>query len=111
MLIDIAKFSESIKELLLNAQKAILNAKVPLGRIKFQTLLIEKNFVQFKIEDNGPGFPDKLLIFEPFTTTDPQSTGIGLATVKELIEHHKGTIKAGKSELGGALIEFIIPVK
>jgi two-component system nitrogen regulation sensor histidine kinase NtrY len=63
--------------------------------------------VQIAIKDNGKGFPEGFPIFEPFYSTDPNSTGLGLATVKELIEEHGGTIKAVPGE--GATIEIEIP--
>ena len=60
------------------------------------------------VEDSGPGFPPNFPIFEPFNSTDPQSTGLGLSTVKELVEKHGGEIIARSSPLGGACVEFSI---
>jgi signal transduction histidine kinase len=65
--------------------------------------------VLIKIEDSGPNFPPNFPIFEPYNSTDPQSTGLGLATVKELIEKHGGLISAEDSPYGGACIKFTIP--
>lgn len=61
---------------------------------------------QFSVTDNGPGIPSSQFdkIFELFTTlgTDGQGNkgnGIGLSTVKRLVEKHGGTI-AIESEAG-----------
>ena len=51
-------------------------------------------FHLLEIEDSGPGIPENVLpkIFEPLFTTKPKGTGLGLATVKNIIEQHNGTI-------------------
>lgn len=115
IILDEGRFAESIKELISNSMKAIskanqANAK---GLIKIVTKLCaysEDMYVTVEIEDNGPGFPPNFPIFEPFASTDPQSTGLGLSTVKELIEKHGGTIQADKSMLGGACIKITLPI-
>ncbi len=46
--------------------------------------------VRLRVQDNGPGFPDKILkrIFEPYLTTKPTGTGLGLAVVKKIADEH-----------------------
>lgn len=107
------RFAESIKELIKNAMTAIKNSRNNKGMIQVSTHLQTvgtSHAVLVKIEDTGSGFPPKFPVFEPFNSTDPQSTGLGLATVKELVEKHGGVIVAHSSPLGGACIEFTIPV-
>lgn len=111
ILLDEGRFAESMKELISNSIKAINKTKKIGGRIKITTKQCtgaECN-VEIKIEDNGPNFPPNFPIFEPFNSTDPQSTGLGLATVKELIEKHGGSISAEDSPYGGACIKVNIP--
>jgi signal transduction histidine kinase len=60
------------------------------------------------MQDNGPGFPIGFPVFEPFHSTDPSSTGLGLATVKELIVAHGGNIWMTRGE--GSCIEMEFPV-
>jgi signal transduction histidine kinase len=105
------RFAESIKELIKNAITAIENSKNGQGRIRISTYLgQEQDYydVLVTVEDSGPGFPEDFPLFEPFNSTDPQSTGLGLATVKELVEKHGGEIHAHASTLGGACVEFSI---
>jgi signal transduction histidine kinase len=44
--------------------------------------------------DSGEGIPDKIIgnIFEPLFTTKQKGTGLGLASCKNIIEEHHGTI-------------------
>jgi len=111
--IDSARFAEAIKELLRNAMKATTGHGG--GEIYVVTRFLkgfggnQGNWL-LEVSDNGPGFPLKLPLFEPFQSTDPQCTGLGLATVKELVEAHGGTITASERAGGGARITLVVPV-
>lgn len=54
--------------------------------------------------DNGKGIAKKTvpLIFDPFYTTAPQGTGLGLYITKEIIESNRGRIRYIKNEHGGS---------
>ncbi|MBN1348479.1 GAF domain-containing sensor histidine kinase [candidate division KSB1 bacterium] len=115
---DSGRLAESIKELLHNAIRIINDKSIP-GRITISTKLIKTEgddlepgkFAMIKIEDNGPGFPSNFPVFSPFHSTDPQRTGLGLATVKELIEAHGGKAKFIPKETSGACFELLIPIE
>jgi len=53
-----------------------------------------KNEIIIEIEDSGPGIINDNLekIFEPLFTTKTTGTGLGLASCKNMIERHQGTI-------------------
>jgi signal transduction histidine kinase len=119
--LDAGRFNETIKELISNSRKAILKNPDPAkqGKIVISTSLLapepsgdnsaKPSYVVVEITDNGPGFPPDFPLFEPFQTTDPQSTGLGLATVKELIESHGGIIEAHNQEGQGVLMRLRLP--
>ena len=69
-------------------------------------------FAQIKVEDNGPGFDAGNIgqIFDPYVTTKPKGTGLGLAVVKKLVEEHAGTILAENRKEGGAVISIRLPI-
>ena len=54
----------------------------------------EKNQLILEFEDSGEGIPKKNLdkIFEPLFTTKQRGTGLGLASVKSIVDTHGGTI-------------------
>jgi hypothetical protein len=76
----------------------------------------DENFYYFRVTDNGMGIPnDKLdTIFELFTTANTadrngnKGNGIGLSTVKKLIENLGGYIKVSSKEKIQTTFEFSI---
>jgi two-component system nitrogen regulation sensor histidine kinase GlnL len=51
--------------------------------------------LEFCVRDNGPGVPDDLMphLFDPFVTTKPSGSGLGLALVAKIIGDHGGVIE------------------
>ncbi|MGH7093685.1 MAG: ATP-binding protein, partial [Stellaceae bacterium] len=69
-------------------------------RITVHTGMVE-DAVELTIEDTGPGIlPEhRARIFEPLFSTKNFGTGLGLATVKQIVGQHGGTIEVD-SEIG-----------
>ncbi len=71
----------------------------------------EKLAVRFKVIDNGPGFSSKILarVFEPYATSKPKGTGLGLAMVKKIIDEHGGKIDIqNRSDSNGAKVSILL---
>jgi two-component system nitrogen regulation sensor histidine kinase GlnL len=51
--------------------------------------------LEFCVRDNGPGVPADLLphLFDPFVTTKPSGSGLGLALVAKIIGDHGGIVE------------------
>jgi len=51
--------------------------------------------LEFCVKDNGPGVPEDLLphLFDPFVTTKPTGSGLGLALVAKIVGDHGGVIE------------------
>ena len=60
--------------------------------------------------DNGPGLTpeQKRRIFEPFYTTKPKGTGLGMAIAQRIVETHSGAISV-HDEGAGAAILVVLP--
>ncbi|MEO8482474.1 MAG: ATP-binding protein [Acidobacteriota bacterium] len=65
------------------------------------------------IGDRGPGIVEELRakIFEPFFTTKARGTGLGLPTVKRVVDAHKGTVAMLGREGGGSVVRIVLPTR
>ena len=62
--------------------------------------------------DTGPGIPSEIRsrLFTPFVTTKARGTGLGLSTVRRLIEAHHGEIRVESPASGGARVTVTLPL-
>lgn len=118
---DPTQLRQVIHNLLQNAQDAVSdrpNKDTP-ARIDIITEEIHyrssdgtvSNAVQLSITDNGPGFSPKILAhaFEPYITSKPRGTGLGLAMVKKIIEEHGGRIDIkNRTTTNGAKVAILL---
>ncbi|MDH5784249.1 MAG: ATP-binding protein [Chromatiales bacterium] len=106
-----------IRQLLHNLVKNAIEARTDGNPISLRLLVhcAEKGscrFVELRFEDSGPGFDEEMLdqLFEPYVTSKPRGTGLGLAVVKKIVEEHGGMIMAENHPEGGAVITVRLPV-
>lgn len=106
-----AHWSQSINNLLGNAIEAMEKSEQ-------RALTVSSNYVsgliRIQISDSGHGIPKELQekIFEPFFSTKPESqgTGLGLASVKALLEPYGATIELTSKVDSGTTFTLTIPV-
>jgi signal transduction histidine kinase len=67
--------------------------------------------VVITIEDSGTGIDEKDIdhIFEPFFTSKPTGTGIGLAISRSIIEAHGGRLLAARNAPYGMIFQIYLP--
>jgi PAS domain S-box-containing protein len=66
--------------------------------------------VCLEIEDTGTGVPEGIDVFEPFTTTKPQGTGLGLGIVREIVSAHRGVVSYKSTPQIGATFTISLPL-
>jgi two-component system nitrogen regulation sensor histidine kinase GlnL len=67
--------------------------------------------LEFCVKDNGPGVPDDLMphLFDPFVTTKPTGTGLGLALVAKIVGDHGGIIEC-ESQPRHTIFRVLMPM-
>ena len=58
--------------------------------------------LEFKVQDNGPGVAEDLhpILFDPFITTKPNGSGLGLALVAKIVGEHGGIVECESTSRG-----------
>ena len=118
---DATQLRQVMHNLIKNAQDAIAetNSLTHSPKIQLLTEAIHypeangamKTAVRLSITDNGPGFDARLIsrAFEPYVTSKPKGTGLGLPVVKKIIEEHGGRIELKNRKDGsGAIISILL---
>jgi nitrogen fixation/metabolism regulation signal transduction histidine kinase len=105
---DAPQLRQVLHNLLQNAQDALAGEAEP--RITIESRC-HGSSVCFSIADNGSGFPENLMkrAFEPYVTTKPRGTGLGLVIVKKIIEEHGGEVAISNVAPRGARVMITLP--
>ncbi|RLJ62635.1 GAF domain-containing protein [Lacinutrix venerupis] len=122
----ILKSTQSDKEIIVNKSVILqifvnlLTNAVKYGDKNPTEIFVEfsesEKYYNFSVKDNGKGMPNNQLtsIFDLFTTLKVKDkhgnlgTGIGLASVKKLVEHQGGSISVNSTEGLGSIFSFTI---
>jgi nitrogen fixation/metabolism regulation signal transduction histidine kinase len=117
---DATQLRQVVHNLLQNAQDAVMEhegdgpAQITIAteEVRYQDADgTSRSAVRLSITDNGPGFAPKILAraFEPYITSKPRGTGLGLAMVKKIIEEHGGRIDiANRTDGSGAKVAILL---
>ncbi len=72
---------------------------------------LESGPVEVEIADTGCGIPPEHLprIFEPFFTTKARGTGLGLALVRRILDHHRASIQVTSEPGRGTVFTVVFP--
>jgi nitrogen fixation/metabolism regulation signal transduction histidine kinase len=111
---DAQQLRQVVHNLLQNAQDATAPEGVPDAgtRATLRPVLIRTQWspasqrVRLSVLDNGHGFSEAILkrAFEPYVTTKPKGTGLGLAVVKKIADEHGARIDLSNRVQDGATV-------
>ncbi len=106
--LDPARFTRVMENLLTNALDATVGMSGEILVTWFQTT----GGVQIRVKDQGRGIPKRVVkrIFEPFFSYGKKKgTGLGMATVKKIVEEHGGTLEFLSEEGQGTEVNILLP--
>ncbi len=106
--IDPSRFTRVMENLLANALDATTDME---GEITVEWNQVVTG-IQIRVRDRGRGIPPKVLkrIFEPFFSYGKKKgTGLGMATVKKIVEEHGGTLEFQSAEGHGTEVIISLP--
>ncbi len=115
---DSAQLSQVLSNLIINADQAMpdggilrLSAANVCLRPSSGLTLPPGNYIRVEVTDEGRGIPKENLplIFDPYFTTKPRGTGLGLATVYSIISRHGGHIGVDSAERRGTTFTIHLP--
>jgi signal transduction histidine kinase len=66
--------------------------------------------ITLRVQDTGVGIAEDVPVFEPFITTKPGGSGLGLALVKQIIEAHGGAVTYTSTLGRGTTFTLTLPV-
>jgi signal transduction histidine kinase len=116
-----------LQQVILNLCSNAAQAMEGRGHIKVETMLHELadiqdlthgtlrpgRYVVLAVTDSGPGMDRVVLenLFEPFFTTRTSGNGLGLATVREIVDEHGGAINVSSTPRKGSRFEVWLPCR
>jgi PAS domain S-box-containing protein len=116
--VDSGQIEQVINALVINAREAMphggvirISAQNVEAEDKPDTLLRPGRYVQITVADRGGGVPPEVAtkIFDPYFTTKPAASGLGLAISYSIVKKHGGFLHLQSSSSEGSTFAFYLP--
>jgi two-component system sensor histidine kinase HydH len=103
---------EKIHQMMLNLLLNAVNASDKGSTIHVSLKKPNHDLAVVTVKDSGKGMSESDLerVFEPFFTTNPSGTGLGMAIVKSIVDSHNGGITLHSEERVGTEVVIRIPL-
>ena len=105
-------FRQVLMNLALNAVQALAETPHPHVELATRPILVGPagGAVELSVADNGPGVPPdaRATMWDPFVSTKPGGSGLGLPTVRKIVEAHGGRVHC-ESGPGGTTFRIALP--
>jgi signal transduction histidine kinase len=108
LMVDPQQLKQAVINILKNAMEAMENG----GSLTIRTYAVdEAGEAALEFGDTGPGISAKAMhnIFNPYYTTKPRGTGLGLPITNRIIKAHRGRIELRNKDAGGAVFTIKLP--
>lgn len=102
---------DKIKQVLLNIFLNALAAMPAGGRVSV-SLAAQKDFMDVTVSDTGSGIAEEDLprIYDPYFTSKPAGTGLGLAVVQKIMDAHGGVVQIESKAGIGTTVTLRFPM-
>jgi signal transduction histidine kinase len=109
---EIMAVSSQIQQVFINLILNAFDAMPEGGELLISVRQVKKN-IEIYFQDTGPGVPPEMQadIFEPFTSTKPEGTGLGLSVSYGIISAHGGNLEFLPDKGPGACFRITLPAK
>jgi len=112
--VDPGQIGQVLHNILLNARQAMPEGgtiKVRAENVDLNTAAGIDSRVRISVRDHGCGIPDDVLphIFDPYFTTKPGGSGLGLATAYAIIAKHGGSLSVQTKSGDGTVFIIDLP--
>jgi two-component system cell cycle sensor histidine kinase/response regulator CckA len=116
--VDSGQIEQVMNALMLNAREAMLGGgtvEITARNVNLENktgaLLPGGRYLKVAVADQGCGVPANIAtrIFDPYFTTKPTSSGLGLAIGFSIVKKHGGMLHLEQSSSAGAVFTFYLP--
>jgi two-component system, LuxR family, sensor kinase FixL len=111
VMVDMLQIEQILVNLIRNSIEAIGDSGSPRGAIRIEAKPADREFVEIRVVDSGPGFPRERIenAFLPLSSSKADGLGIGLPLCRSIVEAHGGRMWLDAIP-HGASIRFTLPI-
>lgn len=104
---------KQMKQVLINLVKNAIESIQNGGFVEIGCYCVDADRIKVIVQDQGSGIDQETInrLGEPFYTTKPEGTGLGLMVSKKIVEDHFGEIQFESEKDKGTKVTVIIPIK
>lgn len=108
VVIDPVRLTQAVMNMVINAMQAVEKN----GRIEVAAAASSTG-ISITVRDNGPGIPAERMdaIFDPYFTTKPEGSGLGLWIAQKIVVAHGGVLTAQNGPVAGAVFTMSLPLR
>jgi C4-dicarboxylate-specific signal transduction histidine kinase len=112
VLVDKVQIQQVLINLIVNALEALHGRAAP-RVVRVSSERRDADTLYVAVDDTGPGLSADHAprMFDAFYTTKQEGLGMGLAVSRSIVEAHHGRLWASASPLGGAKLQFTLPIR